>query len=111
MRARSSCNQLEETMKSPFIAAALLGMSSMAVFADDSLPSKAQQDTPGVTGPGTTAKPTAKPSDGSLPDKAMKDQPGVTGSGPTANPTAKPADGSLSDKAKKDAPATAPSSN
>ena len=98
-------------MKSPFIAAALLGMSSMAVFADDSLPSKAQQDTPGVTGPGTTANPTAKPSDGSLSDKAMKDQPGVTGSGPTANPTAKPADGSLSDKAKKDAPATAPSSN
>lgn len=95
-------------MKIPMIAAAMLGVSSMSVMADDSLPAKAMKDNPGVTGSGTTADPTAKPSDGSLPDKAMKDNPGVTGTGPTTNPTAKPSDGSLADKAKKDAPATAP---
>jgi hypothetical protein len=90
------------------IAAALLGLSSMAVMADDSLPAKAMKDNPGVTGAGTTANPTAKEKDGTLSDKAMKDTPGVTGAGTTADPTAKPADGSLSDKAMKDAPATAP---
>lgn len=98
-------------LKSPMIAAALLSLSSMAVLADDSLPSKAAKDTPGVTGGGTTADPTAKPADSSLSDKAKKDAPGVTGDGATADPTAKPADSSLSDKAKRDAPATAPSSN
>lgn len=96
-------------IKSPMIAAAFLAVSSMSVMADDSLPAKAAQDTPGVTGDGTTTTPTAKPADGSLPSKAAKDAPGVTGDGKTADPTAKPSDGSLADKAKKDAPATAPS--
>ena len=95
-------------MNKLLVAAALLASSSFAVFADDSLPAKAMQDSPGVTGDGTTADPTAKPDSGSLSDKAMKDSPGVTSDGKTANPTAKPRDGSLSDKAMKDAPATAP---
>lgn len=90
------------------IAAALLGLSSMTVMADDSLPAKAMKDNPGVTGAGTTANPTAKPADSSLSDKASKDAPGTTADGMTADPTAKPADGSLAGKAKTDAPATAP---
>ena len=97
-------------MKSPMIAAALFSLASMAAVADDSLPSKAAKDMPGVTGSGATADPTAKPADGSLPDKAMKDNPGANSDGTTAKPTAQPADGSLSDKAKKDAPAAAPTS-
>ncbi len=95
-------------MKIVAIAASMLAISSVAAFADDSLPAKAMKDSPGVTGAGTTADPTAKPKDGSLADKAMKDTPGVTGAGTTAEPTAKPTDGSLADKAMKDAPATAP---
>ena len=55
-------------MKTPIIATALLCLSSVAVFADDSLPAKAMKDSPGVTGEGTTADPTAKPTDG-LPSK------------------------------------------
>ncbi|MEQ1650866.1 MAG: hypothetical protein ABL897_00090 [Hyphomicrobium sp.] len=97
-------------MNKSLLAVALLATSSCAAFADDSLPAKAMKDSPGVTGSGTTADPTAKPDSGSLPDKAMKDTPGVKADGTTADPTAKPADGSLADKAMKDAPATAPKS-
>ncbi len=90
-------------MKSIILAVALLATGSTLVFADD-LPAKAMKDSPGVTGPGMTAMPTAKPDSGSLSEKAMKDTPGVTGDGMTAMPTAKPDSGSLSDKAMKDAP-------
>lgn len=97
-------------MNKSIFAVALLAMSSSAAFADDSLPAKAMKDTPGVTGTGTTAEPTAKPDSGSLPDKAAKDAPGTTAAGTTDQPTVKPTDGSLADKAMKDAPATAPKS-
>lgn len=91
-------------MRISLLAAALLVSTSVMAVADDSLPAKAK-DTPSVTGPGTTADPTAKPETGDLSDKAMKDTPGVTGAGTTANPTAKPEDGSLSSTVKKDTPA------
>lgn len=54
-----------------------------------SLSNKATKDSPGATGPGSTAAPTAKPNSGSLPEKASKDNPGTDG-GSTGEPTAKP---------------------
>ncbi len=82
------------------ITAAIIALSSTVAFAGNSLPEKAAEDTPGVTGGGTTTTPTAQPADGSLSDKATKDQP--TASGTTTNPTAQPNDSSLADKAAKD---------
>jgi hypothetical protein len=96
-------------MNKLLLAAAFVAATGFSAIADDSLPAKAMKDSPGVTGAGTTADPTAKPDTGGLPDKAMKDNPGVTGGGTTATPTAKPTDGSLSDKAMKDSGATPPS--
>jgi hypothetical protein len=95
---------LEVTLKTHMLAALILAASGSMAFADDSLPKKAMDDAPGVTGAGTTATPTAKPDSGSLAEKAMKDAPGVTGAGTTSAPTAKPDSGSLSEKAMKDAP-------
>ena len=85
------------------LALALLAAASTSSFADD-LATKAMKDSPGVTGGGTTANPTAKPDSGSLAEKAMKDAPGVTGAGKTTAPTVKPDSGSLSEKAMLDQP-------
>jgi hypothetical protein len=93
---------MESTMTKHILAVLLLAATSSFASAED-LTSKEMTDSPGVTGGGTTANPTAKPDSGSLSEKAMK-APGVTGAGTTANPTAKPDSGSLSEKAMKDAP-------
>ena len=90
-------------MKVAAIAAVVLAMSGSLALADD-LSDKAMKDSPGVTGAGTTANPTAKPDSSSLSEKAMKDAPGVSGGGTTSDPTVKPDSGSLSEKAMKDAP-------
>ncbi len=87
------------------LAALLFAATSTVAFAGGDLTEKAMQDSPGVTGAGSTTNPTAKPETGGLAEKAMKDAPGVSGSGATANPTAKPDDKSLSGKAMKDHPA------
>lgn len=58
------------------LALALVAAASSNAMADD-LATKAMKDSPGVTGAGTTANPTAKPDSGSLSEKAMQDQPGV----------------------------------
>lgn len=91
-------------MKVSTLAAVLLAASTTFAFAGGDLTEKAMEDTPGVTGSGTTANPTAKPETGGLAEKAMKDAPGVSGDGTTANPTAKPDDRSLTGKAMKDHP-------
>ena len=93
-------------MRKLIIAPLMLIATASFALADDSLPKKAMDDAPGVTGAGATQAPTAKPDSGSLSEKQMQDQPGVNkdASGTTAAPTAKPADGSLPTKAMKDAP-------
>jgi hypothetical protein len=91
-------------MKIHALAALVLAASGSFAFAADDLSGKVMKDTPGVTAPGTTANPTAKPETGGLAEKAMQDAPGVTGNGTTANPTAKPDDRSLTGKAMKDHP-------
>lgn len=95
-------------MKTPFLAAMLLALSSsFALAADDnSLSGKEMQDLPAKQH-GTTAMPTAKPNSGSLSEKAMDDHPGVNRdmTGMTSDPTAKPMDSSLSGKAMHDNPA------
>lgn len=91
-------------MKPIRLAALLLAASATFAFAGGDLQEKEMKDNPGVTGPGTTSNPTAKPETGGLAEKAMQDAPGVTGPGSTANPTAKPDDKSLTGKAMKDHP-------
>lgn len=91
-------------MKPIKLAAVLLAASTTFAFAGGDLSEKAMQDSPGVTGAGTTSNPTAKPQTSGLAEKAMQDAPGVTGAGTTANPTAKPDDKSLTGKAMKDHP-------
>jgi hypothetical protein len=91
-------------MKVSTLAALFLAGSTTLAFADNGLSEKVMKDSPGVTGGGTTANPTAKPDSGGLSEKAMKDSPGVTGAGMTANPTSKPDDSSLSGKEMKDHP-------
>lgn len=84
---------------------ALLVMASTGItYAGGDLAEKEMKDSPGVTGAGVTANPTAKPETGGLAEKAMQDAPGVTGDGTTANPTAKPDNKSLSGKAMQDHP-------
>lgn len=87
-------------MKTYSLAAAMLIASSTLAFAaeDSSLSEDVKKDQPGVTGAGTTAQPTAKPSDGSLPSKVTKDQPASSQPGVTAQPTAKPPGGSPAQK-------------
>lgn len=91
-------------MKVSALAAILFAGSTTLAFAGGDLTEKVMQDSPGVTGGGSTSNPTAKPETGGLPEKVMKDSPGVTGDGKTANPTSKPDDKSLSGKAMKDHP-------
>ena len=91
-------------MKAATIVALLaLGFSASYATAED-ISDKEMKDNPGVTGPGPTADPTAKPSTSGLAEKAMKDAPGVTGAGTTATPTAKPETGGLAEKAMQDHP-------
>jgi hypothetical protein len=91
-------------MKAATIVALLaLGFSASYAAADD-LAEKEMKDNPGVSAPGPTADPTAKPSTSGLAEKAMKDSPGVTGGGTTATPTAKPETGGLAEKAMQDHP-------
>lgn len=92
-------------MRTSFLAAMLLAASTSLAFAGGDLAEKVMEDSPGVTGAGTTANPTAKPETGGLAEKAMKDLPGVSGVGATSNPTAKPETGGLAEKAMKDHPA------
>lgn len=94
-------------MKAFLVAALAFATSTTLAFADGDLAEKVMKDSPGVTGAGSTANPTAKPETGGLAEKAMKDSPGVTGSGTTANPTSKPDDKSLTGKAMKDHPGVA----
>ncbi len=86
-------------MKTPFLAAMLLALSTSVVFAaeDSNATTKAMKDLPGNNCAGTTADPTAKPNSGSLSEAQMQRQPGVNGdkTGKTATPNAKPQDGSL----------------
>ncbi len=85
-------------MKTPFLAAMLLALSTSVALAEDSnLTTKAMKDLPGNNGSGTTADPTAKPNSGSLSEGQMQRQPGVNSdtTGKTATPNAKPMDGSL----------------
>jgi hypothetical protein len=91
-------------MKITTLAAFFLAASTTFAFADSGLSDKVMKDSPGVTGAGTTANPTAKPDSGSLSEKAMKDSPGVTGGGKTTDPTAKPDDHSLTGKEMMDHP-------
>jgi hypothetical protein len=91
-------------MKSIKLAALFLAATTTFAFAGGDLQEKEMKDNPGVTGPGTTANPTAKPDPNGLAEKAMQDSPGVTGAGTTANPTSKPDDKSLTGKAMKDHP-------
>lgn len=87
-------------MRTPFLAAIVLALSTTVSFADDgNLTTKAMKDLPGTHG-GTTADPTAKPNSGSLSEAQMQRQPGVNSdkSGKTATPNAKPEDGSLAGK-------------
>ena len=81
-------------MKTHFVAAILLALTSSVALADD-VTEKAMHDHPGTS---------AKPMSGSLSEKAMQDQPGVNSdkTGHTAAPTAKADDGSLSGKQMKD---------
>lgn len=92
-------------MKSLSLAMVLIAGSATMVFAGGGdIADKVMKDNPGVTGQGSTLKPTAKPETGGLAEKAMKDTPGVTGGGTTANPTAKPETGGLAEKAMQDHP-------
>ncbi len=87
-------------MRTPFLAAIVLALSTTVSFADDgNLTTKAMKDLPGTHG-GSTADPTAKPNSGSLSEAQMQRQPGVNSdkSGKTATPNAKPEDGSLAGK-------------
>lgn len=92
-------------MKSFSLALVMIaGTASMALAGGGDISEKVMKDSPGVSGQGSTAKPTAKPETGGLAEKAMKDAPGVTGGGTTANPTAKPETGGLAEKAMQDHP-------
>ncbi len=85
-------------MKTPFLAAMLLALSTSVAFAEDgNLTTKAMKDLPGNNGAGSTADPTAKPNSGSLSEAQMQRQPGVNSdkTGKTSTPNAKPQDGSL----------------
>jgi hypothetical protein len=90
-------------MKRLILATLMLATAGSLAIAED-LATKEMKDNPGVTGPGTTANPTAKPETGGLAEKAMQDSPGVTGPGTTANPTAKPDAKGLAEKAMQDHP-------
>ncbi len=84
-------------MKTSFLTAIALALSTTLAFADDgNLSTKAMKDLPGNQG-GSTSNATAKPNSGSLSEAQMQRQPGVNsdGSGKTATPNAKPEDGSL----------------
>jgi hypothetical protein len=85
-------------MKTPFLAAMLLALSTSVAFAEDgNLTTKAMKDLPGNNGGGSTSNATAKPNSGSLSESQMQRQPGVNSdkTGKTATPNAKPEDGSL----------------
>lgn len=85
------------------LAAALLIATGASAFAADNASEKVKSDNPGVTGPGATTEPTAKPNDSSPAQKQMKDNAGAASpTGTTDEPTAKPADSSVTEKQKKD---------
>ncbi len=86
------------------ILATMIVAASHSFASARDLSTKVMQDNPGVSGPGTTSNPTAKPETSGLAEQAMRISPGVNGPGTTANPTAKPAARGLAEKAMQDHP-------
>ena len=92
-------------MNKLLIATAVLMAGTGLALAQSDLPAGAKDDTPGATGAGSTADPTAKPKASDLPAGAKDAAPEPTTGGSTGDPNAKPKSSDLPAGAEEKMPA------